>query len=193
MAKNFSVNIISDIENMTSHKDFYHILSKHIKARNIKYIFYFAKYWKYIPDEYFYDLYKEIMCDVKRNDYFKELFGLNIEKRIKSFNKNDTTYNTYLKEKLDENGYLTIYRGHTDYILRNTASWTLNKNFAHWFGKRYAILNSQNGYYVYTAKVSLKDIFTYLNDKNEEEIVVTAKHLKSRKKEYFEFKNPLVK
>ena len=191
MAKSISADIIFDIENMTSYKDFYLIISKHIKTRKAKYVFYFAKYWKYVPDECFYDLYKEIMCDPKRNDYFKELFGANIEKRIKCFNQNDTINNTYLAEKLDEDGYLTIYRGHTDYILRNTASWTLNKDFARWFGKRYALLNNQTGYYVYTAKVSIKDVFTYLNGKNEDEIVVTSKYLKSKKKEYFEFKNPL--
>ncbi len=187
MANYIAANLIADLEKMQNYNDYFDILPKHIKMKNGRYVLFFTRYWNKIPDKLFYDLYKKILCDVRRNNYFKELFNVQLERHIKKFNKHDTVDNEKLKGMLDENGYLTVYRGHSSYLLRNTASWTLSKDFAFWFGKRIALLNKTDGYYIYTGKVMLKDILAYITDKNEEEIVVPSKYVMDKKKEYFEF------
>lgn len=187
MAHHIAADLIADIKNMNSYTDFFDIIPRHVKMKNGRFVFYFTRYWKQIPDKFFYDIYKEILCDVRRNNYFKELFGIQLERRVKKFNQNDTVNNEKLKKLLDSDGYLTVYRGHYSYYLRNTASWTINRDFALWFGKRTALLSKSSGYYLYTGKVKLEDIMTYITQRNEEEIVVPSKYVINRKKEYFDF------
>ena len=75
---------------------------------------------------------------------------------------------------------VTIYRGEGDKStsLDKALSWTLNPQTAYFF----AIKNSQNTSYLYTAKVKKKDILDYINDRNEEEILVYPEnvHLMSK-------------
>lgn len=187
MANYIAANLISDLEKMQDYKDYFDILPKHIKMKNGRYVLFFTRYWDKIPEKFFYDLYKEILCDSRRNDYFKELFNIQLEKYIKKFNKHDTVENDKLKSMLDDDGYLTVYRGHSSYYLRNTASWTLNKDFAFWFGKRIALLHKTDGYYIYQGKVKLEDILAYVTKKNEEEIVVPSKYVMDKKRTYYDF------
>lgn len=68
-----------------------------------------------------------------------------------------------------------IYRGVGDKSnsLDNTLSWTLNPQIAYFF----AIKNSQNTSYLFTAEVNKMDILDYLDDRYEEEILVYPQHV----------------
>lgn len=65
---------------------------------------------------------------------------------------------------------IIIYRGVGDKSnsLDNTLSWTLNPQIAYFF----AIKNSQNTSYFYTAEIDREDVLDYLDDRYEEEILV---------------------
>jgi hypothetical protein len=100
-------------------------------------------------------------------------------------NKHDTVENPALINLLDNDGYLTIYHGHCKKTLRNSNSWTLDKDIAKWFGSRNALFSRSSDFYVVTGKVRLDDIIAYITDRNEQEIVVLQKNVKGKTKEIF--------
>jgi hypothetical protein len=68
---------------------------------------------------------------------------------------------------LDENGCLTVYHGHVKKTLRNSNSWTIDPEIAHFFGCRNASKQGVDDYYVVTGKVKLEDIlFPRLNSES---------------------------
>lgn len=69
-------------------------------------------------------------------------------------------------------GVVEIYRGVTDESGRNGISWTLNKEKAEWFANRF----KENGI-VYRAKVKASNILYYIDDRDEDEIIVDPKKL----------------
>jgi hypothetical protein len=72
---------------------------------------------------------------------------------------------------------IKVYRGvWGKKITRKGLSWTLNKDTAKWFSKRFA----QKGR-VFEANISKEHIFLYTNDRNEEEIVLNPYELKNLK------------
>lgn len=56
-----------------------------------------------------------------------------------------------------------IYRGGHD---AEALSWTIDYNIADWFSKRFRKTN------LYKAKINKNDIFAYINDRNEKEVIV---------------------
>ena len=69
---------------------------------------------------------------------------------------------------------VTIYRGLQGKNAKvRGLSWTVKKEVAVWFAKRFAKKNK-----VYTAVVPKKHIFMYCEGRNEEEVVVNPYHLK---------------
>lgn len=67
---------------------------------------------------------------------------------------------------------IEIYRGVKPDSSPKALSWTLNKEVANWFAKRF----EDNGV-VYKAKIKKKDILAYFNQRNENEVVVDFKKL----------------
>ena len=88
----------------------------------------------------------------------------------------------YLMTKHEINRYnkleneVLIYRGVTTYNQQNiqALSWTLDCERAEWFAQRYG----ENGK-VYQAKINKKHILSYINRRNEREVVVDPKYLKN--------------
>lgn len=73
---------------------------------------------------------------------------------------------------------LTVYRGLGGINIKNikALSWTLDINKAKWFAKRFECLDPNIA--VYKAKISRKHVFAYINDRNEEEIILDYHKLK---------------
>jgi hypothetical protein len=63
----------------------------------------------------------------------------------------------------------------------------LNKQTADWFGRRNALFNATNNYYVWTGKVKLEDVIAYITERKEAEIVIKPKYVEKRSKEAFLF------
>jgi hypothetical protein len=90
---------------------------------------------------------------------WKQLLSKNVKNRSKFM---DADERKRFRELPNE---FTIYRGCTD---ENTdgLNYTLDKEIAEWFSKRY----SKKGY-VIEKKVQKSEVFAYLNGRNEEEII----------------------
>ena len=71
---------------------------------------------------------------------------------------------------------ITVYRGLTTFNSDNikALSWTLDENKAKWFATRF----SQNGK-VYKANINKKDVFAYINLRNEKEIILDYRKLEN--------------
>ncbi|MBR5596647.1 MAG: hypothetical protein IKW30_04480 [Lachnospiraceae bacterium] len=78
-------------------------------------------------------------------------------------------------ELLSDNDMVTIYRGVriNDY---KGLSWTVDKQRAEWFAKRFGI-NGENGY-VFTGQIKKKDIIAFFDSRNEVEIVCDYRKVK---------------
>lgn len=185
--------IREEIKNVNTAEDFNSIVGKHTFGNEDDYSRYFGLYGCLIANkDVYYELYKECLMFANRY-YYNKLMQPDIINEVKKYNQSDTVNNPELTKLLDDNGYLTVYHGHCKKTLRNSNSWTIKKEVAAWFGNRNALLNKQNEYYIVTGKVLLKDIITYIPDRNEFEVVVLNKDVKDKKKEYFPYKGELEK
>lgn len=70
---------------------------------------------------------------------------------------------------------ITIYRGVGDRKYKNGISWTLDKEKAIWFSKRFDFHDK----HVYQGTVSKNDILAYIDQCNEQEIIVYPKTIKN--------------
>ena len=105
----------------------------------------------------------------------------------KALGKDEILSNTNLVNLADDDGFITVYRGHTDDIEYTSASWTANEDFAHRFGKRHALFDNLPYYYVTKGRVNIDDIVMYITEKGEDEIIVLPKFVKEKTREIFEF------
>lgn len=83
------------------------------------------------------------------------------------------------KEIFDNlNDEITIYRGFYSDEFYNALSWTLDLNVANFFATRF----KNEGGCIYQANIKKSDIFTYINSRNEKEIIVDYTKLYNIKK-----------
>lgn len=80
-----------------------------------------------------------------------------------------------LVKAVDENGYVTIYRGEglLSASIDDAYSWTTNLSTALFFARRFTSMNAR----LYTAKIHLNDIVDYVTDRGEFEILLLPKNL----------------
>ncbi|WCK57498.1 hypothetical protein PP175_25875 (plasmid) [Aneurinibacillus sp. Ricciae_BoGa-3] len=123
----------------------------------------------------FHDLYEEIPLD-KKYEVFKELYvrmeygfdliDRNILEDVLELNP-DKSFKRKLKS--DSDGFITVFRGEgsrsTPY--RDAYSWTTNQKVANFFANRF----DTNGM-VYQGKVHIDDVIDYIDDRNEQEILI---------------------
>lgn len=143
-----------------------------------------ANFGRFIPEPYLYEAYKETVSDATPSMY-ATLFTSELLAKLHKVNHHDTINNPVLTAKLDADGYLTIYHGHAKPTLRNSNSWSLLPDKAHFFGQRNALYLHTPEYYVVTGKCKLKDVIAYITDANEEEIVILNKDVQSKKKVFY--------
>jgi hypothetical protein len=143
-----------------------------------------ANFGRFIPEPYLYDAYKEALSDATPSMY-TTLFTPELLAKLHKVNHHDTINNPVLTAKLDADGYLTIHHGHAKPTLKNSNSWSLLPNKAHFFGQRNSLYQHTPEYYVVTGKCRPEDVIAYITDRDEEEIVILNKDVKSRRKGFF--------
>lgn len=143
-----------------------------------------ANLWNIIPEAYLYEAYKEALSEAMAADY-NQFFKGGLINKLHRLNHHDTINNPVLTDKLDANGYLTIYHGHVKTTMRGSYSWSLSPETAHFFGNRNALFYSADEYYVVTGKAKLEDVIAYITDRKEEEIVILNKDVKDKNKEFY--------
>lgn len=148
---------------------------------------YFVLLYDKIPERFLYAAYKEALMKNQRHKFKKQLFTERLESRIRMMGRKENSSNSKLQNLADEDGFLTVYRGHTADIEHTSASWTLNLNYAHWFGRRHAEFDKLPYYYITQGRVKIEDIIMYITEKNEDEIVALPKFVKEKTRKIFEF------
>ena len=78
-------------------------------------------------------------------------------------------------EQLSDDDMVTIYRGVRVNNYKGL-SWTIDKQRAEWFAKRFGI-NGEKGY-VFTGLIKKKDIIAFFDSRNEEEVVCDYRKIK---------------
>ena len=72
---------------------------------------------------------------------------------------------------------LVLYRGISTKSNPKGISWTRNLETAKWFANRFSISNN----YILKAKVTKKDMLCYFNSRNEDEVIINTKNIKTEK------------
>lgn len=138
----------------------------------------------YIPETHLYEAYKEALSAAESGEY-NQFFRAELLAKVRRINHHDTINNPILQSQLDADGYLTIYHGHTKKTLAGSNSWSLSPKVAHFFGRRNALFNAADEYYVVTGKCRPEDIIAYITDRKEEEIVILNKNVKDKSKVFY--------
>ena len=178
--------LVEDLKEVQSIDDFYKVSHEHGYYSSADMCYCFIVFWKSIYNkEALYEIYKDMLTLNESREYYNRLIKTDIVEEVRKYNHADTVDNEELKSLIDENGYLTIYHGHCKQTLRGSYSWTTNYDTAKWFGARHALFSHSEQYYIVTGKVKLTDIITYINDRDEREVLVKPSDVKDKKKEYF--------
>ena len=69
---------------------------------------------------------------------------------------------------------IIVYRGVSSEKYKLGISWTLDKDVAAWFSKRF-----DKSSFIYSCKVKKSDILCYINSRNEKEVIIDIKALKN--------------
>ena len=178
-------NIAKSISQINDNNSFSDVVSKlgGYSAENL--IYYFCNFWSCIPNEHLFEAYADCltMCETHSNyDFF---FKKDILTKVHQLNKHNTIDNAKLQSQLDSDERLTVYHGHCKPTMRGSNSWTLDKDIAMFFGKRNALFSKVSDFYVVTGKVALKSIIAFIDDREEQEVVVLQGNVKNQKKEFF--------
>lgn len=124
---------------------------------------FFIKNYKKIPK----DKVQQILVELYTSrEYILETLDVDIIEEI---------LHGYNVEEIEtENDFIEIYRGQTyaSTDMANALSWTLSEETAEWFANRF----NSNGI-IYKAKVKIKDILMYNNDRSEEEVLVKYENI----------------
>ena len=74
-----------------------------------------------------------------------------------------------LAKQTDKDGYITIYRGFNDRSREDGNSYTLSRNVAIWFSRRFA--KESGASYVNTYKIHIDNVLAFITGRNEAEII----------------------
>ena len=117
-------------------------------------------WWKPSKKEYW-ELISFLWTDTENvyenKDYWEQLLFLEFSDSHLMMNEEDTKFFNELPSTI------TIYRGGVD---DKGYSWTLDKEKAEWFANRFNF-----DYEVFEKTINKSDVFAYLNDRNESEII----------------------
>lgn len=147
--------------------------------------------FKYMNRQYYIAAYTsifEFIPDTKKYEQFVDAYmmpdiGLvNPEIIAKIFELRPKELAENLKQKADDEGCITLYRGESEKStkLQRALSWTLNRDVAVWFAKRF---NSSGIGCVYTANANISKVIAYITDREEDEILIRYRDIKNIKKE----------
>ena len=132
--------------------------------------------FQFLPDEIKYEAFFDVYT---RAEYRFTAFTIKILEAVRKLRPDSVIQE--LGKFADDKGFITIYRGECTKStpVQKALSWTLDKEKAVWFAKRFLCLASdiEKIGYVYTAKVNLKNIIGYYDGRKESEVVVRYKHL----------------
>lgn len=122
--------------------------------------------FNYIYDASKYNLFTNVYnsADYRFNEFTDEIINKVSQLKPKKIIK-------ILTSKADADGNLILYRGESSESSNviDALSWTLNRETAVWFAKR---LNFSGEGYIYTSKANISHVIAYINNREEEEILI---------------------
>lgn len=154
----------NDYENLFSYMEKKILITKYIEI------------FDSIPNEQKYNCFRDVWT---RSEYGFNLFEPSFLEEVFSFAEHSEERNDSmleLKKEIIEDEIVTIYRGVTFYSTRphKAISWTLNENIADFFASRF---NSKGK--IIKAEIHVNDIYDYLSNRNENEILLNPKKIKN--------------
>lgn len=161
----------AQIEHSLEKKDYHSLLSM---TENIIKIEMFIKYFHDIPDKDKYDIFRNVYQKSEYNfrqlepDFLENVFSYRRES--KKWVKNMKL----LRTKVVSDGWLVVYRGEgsKSSSIEDALSWSLDKETAEFFANRF----DETGV-LYQAKVHIDNVLDYIDERNEEEVLVDFQDL----------------
>lgn len=149
----------------------------------------FHSVWRFIPENMLYEIYRGLLWDTNWAQgrwAYPFFFKPDLRKKIMELKNHDTIENSVLHSLLDDDGYLTVYHGHSEKTMRGAYSWTLDKSKAMENGYFFAEIVKKNPtFYCVTGKVKLADVITFINGHSIHEITAIQRKVINQNKEIF--------
>ena len=127
--------------------------------------------------------YYEIFGDIEKNDHYEIFLDVysDLENNFDWFHDAMVKFMLKLRPEpmrkkiakfADTDGFITVYRGKgtKSKSCKKALSWTLDRNKAEWFARRFQF-SSDDKCYIYTGKVHIDSVVAYNNDRKEKELV----------------------
>jgi|GEM_PF-2618864 len=147
----------------------------------------FHSAWRFIPENMLYETYKELLCDtdwVQGRWAYPYFFKPDLRKKVMELKSHDIIESPVLHSLLDDDGYLTVYYGHSEKTMRGAYSWTLDKSKAIENGYLFAkIVKNNPTFDCVTGKVKLSDVITFINGHSIHEITAMPRKVINQSKE----------
>lgn len=127
----------------------------------------------HLPDDMKYEAFLDAYL---RSEYYFGKLTINILESLKKLRPESVIEE--LGKHADDKGFITIYRGECTKSsqFKKAISWSLDKEKAIWFAKRFLLEFSDVGY-VYEAKVNINNVIGFTQDRSESEVIVRSKYL----------------
>ena len=131
--------------------------------------------------------YKSFLNVYTRAEYNFRTLTIKILEELKRLKPNSVIQK--LSKYTDDKGFITIYRGECtkSTSLNKSLSWTLDKEKAEWFARRF-LLTGETGT-VYTAKANIKNVIGFYSGREESEVIIRYKYLEPISTDEVYYKN----
>ena len=149
---------LDDLDNTHIYKEIVvHVLERMITERDFS-------------DKYLYDFICEYWSSIENGEHLEYLAYYLEQLRYGSCSYSiEEQLKKRLAKQMDSEGYITIYRGFSDKTRNEGNSYTLSKNIAIWFSKRFS--KESEASYVNKYKIHIYDVLAFITNRNEAEIV----------------------
>ena len=127
---------------------------------------------RFFSDKYRYDFICKHWSRLEDGYVLEKLAWYMYQYRFSGFRDSDNItaqLKRQLKKQMDKDGYIIVYRGFNDYTNEEGHSYTLSRNVAIWFSRRF----SEEISYVNTYKIHVEDVMAFITNRGEAEIIAS--------------------
>ena len=161
---------MNELQRMIDEVDLDNLEHTHIYKGIVAHVFHRMITERNFSNKYLYDFICKYWSDIENGDHLDYLAYYLEQLRYGFCNYDiENQLRKQLNKQIDDEGYITIYRGFNKYSREEGNSYTLSKDKAIWFSRRFSKENEAG--HVNKYKIHIDNVLAFITDRGEAEIV----------------------